>query len=1037
VVKYLGVTTMLVVGGLAVGGLAAQATPSGFSPPEPVYSGVDYPTNLEFAPNGRVYVTEKGGQIWTAASVGQPLTEFANLSGVVHDFWDRGLLGLAVHPNFPTERSVYVLYAYGTPLPIAGGPTQSYGDNCPDPPGDTDDGCVVSARLSRLTTNAAGTQMTGEQVLINDWCQQYPSHSIGDLQFGADGALYVSGGDGASFNFVDYGQGPGGGHPPGSPTPRNPCGDPPSAPGGSMTAPGAQGGALRSQDLETSGDPVTLDGAILRLDPMTGAALPSNPNFSHPDPNGRRIVAYGLRNPYRFTFRPGTNDLYIGDVGWSTWEEVNRHPNPSAEVRNFGWPCYEGGDGTSAQQSGYNNANLTVCEDLYSGDGVTSPTGSLFAYRHNEEIQGGDPCPPAGPGPFTATSSSTTGLAFYSGGAYPGEYYGALFGADYSRNCIWVMYPGANGVPDPNTVEVFHYEPDAGEEPGIRPVDLEMGPDGNMYYVSFLQGVVGRFEYTAGNTPPIADIDASATSGAAPLTVDFDATGSSDPDGHPIVEYLWDFDNDGQFDDGSGAQVQRTFQPGTHIVRLRVRDFPGATDTHQVTINASNSAPTATMTTPTVGTQWSVGQVIGFSGSGTDPEEGALPASRLTWNLIMHHCEDDGSCHQHPLQTFNGVASGSFTAPDHPHPSHLELRLTVRDQFGVTNTVSRQLNSRTVALTFRTNPVGLEVTVEGEDHPTPHTETFIVGSSVDVTAASPQESPPGSFWGFGSWSHGQPRTHTIVAPSSATTYTASFAQVLGSSPTSGLFFVRDDGLFRAYDPAPNGSLGSPVISGNDWPEADGWMYSSISIAGQGGAGFDTVAYDTGGPLYVQPDPVDYYLSGHDPSTKELLVDEPGWDVVRGIQLGCCGGTVLFYEDDGTFRWSPVGLSGGDPVLSPPVQSGNGYTPGWTAIVPIDLDGDGIDEVLFYRSSDGLFRYYDVRANGSIGSPLAAGNGYTTGWDSMTAVDLDGDGQDEIMFYRASDGIFRYYNIGPTGKLPKPLLSGTYTTGWDSITAFGD
>ena len=64
---------------------------------------------------------------------------------------------------------------------------------------------MVSGRLSRL--EADGNQTAGaEQVLIEDWCQQFPSHTIGDLRFGADGALYVSGGDGASFDFVDYGQ---------------------------------------------------------------------------------------------------------------------------------------------------------------------------------------------------------------------------------------------------------------------------------------------------------------------------------------------------------------------------------------------------------------------------------------------------------------------------------------------------------------------------------------------------------------------------------------------------------------------------------------------------------------------------------------------------------------------------------------------------------------------------------------------------------------------------------------------------------------
>ena len=81
-----------------------------------------------------------------------------------------------------------------------------------------------------------------EQVLIEDWCQQYPSHSVGSLDFGPDGALYVSGGDGASFNFVDYGQ---------DGSPLNPCGDPPGGIGGALTPPSAEGGALRSQDLRT------------------------------------------------------------------------------------------------------------------------------------------------------------------------------------------------------------------------------------------------------------------------------------------------------------------------------------------------------------------------------------------------------------------------------------------------------------------------------------------------------------------------------------------------------------------------------------------------------------------------------------------------------------------------------------------------------------------------------------------------------------------------------------------------------------------
>jgi glucose/arabinose dehydrogenase len=92
-----------------------------------------------------------------------------------------------------------------------------------------------------------------------------------------------------------------------------------------------------------------------------------------------------------------------------------------------------------------------------------------------------------------------------------------------------------------------------------------------------------------------------------------------------------------------------------------------------------------------------------------------------------------------------------------------------------------------------------------------------------------------------------------------------------------------------------------------------------------------------------------------------------------------------------------------------------------------------DEMFFYRD-DGLYRYYNIRPNGTLGSPILAGTDYTTGWDSITAVDLDGDGADEMFFYR-NDGLYRYYNIRPNGTLGSPILAGTdYTSGWSAITA---
>ena len=202
--------------------------------------------------------------------------------------------------------------------------------------------------------------------------------STGTLAFGADGALYASAGDGASFNFVDYGQ---------DGNPLNPLGDPPVGIGGVQTPPTAEGGALRSQSLRRVSGPVTLNGTIIRVNPATSAAMPDNPLIANPDLNARRIVGYGLRNPFRFTIRPGSSEVWAGDVGWNTWEEINRIVDPkSPAVANFGWPCYEG----SGRQSGYDGANLNICENLYAQAGAVT---AYYAYDHSQKVRHGRDMP--------------------------------------------------------------------------------------------------------------------------------------------------------------------------------------------------------------------------------------------------------------------------------------------------------------------------------------------------------------------------------------------------------------------------------------------------------------------------------------------------------------------------------------------------------------------------------------------------------------------------------------------------------------------
>jgi len=747
----LAVMVALALADLTSAPVARGAVPPGFQD-SIVFSGLDRPSAVRFAADGRVFVAEKSGliKVFDGLTDSTP-TLFADLNVNVYNFWDRGLLGLELHPNFPAAPYVYVLYTYdhelGSPAPAPRWGTPGVlSDPCPNPPGATGDGCVVSGRLSRL--EAAGNVMTGaEQVLIEDWCQQYPSHSIGALAFGPDGALYASGGDGASFNFTDYGQ---------DGSPLNPCGDPPGGVGATLTPPTAEGGALRSQDLRTSGDPVTLDGAILRVDPSTGAGLPDNPMAFSPDPNARRIIAYGLRNPFRFTIRPGTNEVWAGDVGWSSWEEINRVANPTdAVVENFGWPCYEG----QPRQAGYDGANLNICENLYGQPGAV--TDAHFAYHHNNKVVAGETCPTG--------SSSIAGLAFefYSGGPYPASYDGALFFADYSRDCIWVMKKDANGIPAPGLLETF-------VAPAANPVDIQISPAGELFYVDFDGGAIRRIQYVSANQPPVAVATANPTNGSAPLTVNFNGTSSSDPDGDAIT-YAWDLDGDGLYDDSTAAQTTYTYtQGGSYTTRLRVTDSRGASSiSDPIVITAGNTPPTATIASPSASLTWKVGDVVTFSGSATDAQDGALPASAFSWSLILHHCPS--TCHTHELQTFSGVASGSFTAPDHEYPTHLELRLTATDSGGLTDTKSVLLYPQTVTLTLQSSPSGLTLGLNGFSAVAPFTRTVIRGSNNSISAPSPQTLRSATYE-FSSWPDGGAATHNITAGATAT-YKARYRRV--------------------------------------------------------------------------------------------------------------------------------------------------------------------------------------------------------------------------------------------------------------------
>jgi hypothetical protein len=134
------------------------------------------------------------------------------------------------------------------------------------------------------------------------------------------------------------------------------------------------------------------------------------------------------------------------------------------------------------------------------------------------------------------------------------------------------------------------------------------------------------------------------------------------------------------------------------------------------------------------------------------------------------------NCHEHPLQDFSGVASGSFVAPDHEYPAYLELTLTATDSGGLSDTESVRLDPQTVALSFQTSPTGLRLVTGSSKSKTPFSRTVIVGSTNSVSAPSLQ-SLGSKRYKFRHWSDGGAQTHNMVAPDSATIYTATYKPI--------------------------------------------------------------------------------------------------------------------------------------------------------------------------------------------------------------------------------------------------------------------
>ncbi len=308
----------------------------------PLVTGLTTPVGLTHAGDDRLFVTQQNGWIRIIKD-GEILSPpFLNISSLISTGGERGLLGLAFHPDYTDNGYFYVNYT-------ASG-----------------NGATRISRFSVSNDNPNIADASSEQIILSI-PQPYSNHNGGHIEFGSDGFLYIGMGDGGSG------------------------GDP----------------------QNFSQNNMSLLGKMLRIDVNTaqGYLIPPDNPFADDDFTSDEIWAFGLRNPWKFSFDRETGDMWIGDVGQNNWEEVNFQPAASTGGENYGWRCYEG-------NVAY---NLSGC-------------GPQEQYTFPVHVYPNQP----------GTGCSVTGGVVYRGERFP-ALYGTYFYADFCSNLVWGLSDNGEG----------------------------------------------------------------------------------------------------------------------------------------------------------------------------------------------------------------------------------------------------------------------------------------------------------------------------------------------------------------------------------------------------------------------------------------------------------------------------------------------------------------------------------------------------------------------------------------------------------------
>lgn len=616
-----------------------------------VASGMVKPTSMVFSKSGRLFITQQSGAIYLYEDSLLQTTPFMNLT--VDYSFERGLLGMALDPDFETNRYFYLYYTVDQPY--------------------------SHMRVSRFTSLGDRADRSSEVVLMDfPALDGATSHHGGAIHFGPDGKLYVAVGD-------HYKAG-------------------------------------EAQSLNS------LFGKILRIN-SDGSIPEDNPFYRETTGLHKAIYALGLRNPFTFAFGPDQR-LYANDVGGIEWEEVN-DIKPGG---NYGWPEVEGPS---------NDERFLTPITAYPHPPVDNP-GAWRSADYGCAVVGGT---------FFDTEKTS----------FPELMQGNYLYSDFCHG--WIR----------------RFNPKTGDsevliENGPNYVaDIDVGPDGAIYFVTTWGGSLYRIDYSDVDPDLLPQIFEQPTSlsVAEGEAIQF-FVGATNAD-----SYQWQVNNV----DIPGAVSSRYETESSHgrqsgsEYRVIVKNRYGSkvSSIARLTVQ-SPQAPIAHFFYPEDQSIYRGGDEIWFGGNGFSPQGQEMPKSSLHWTVNFHHSD-----HFHPFMTVEHDDVGKLVVPQDGEKAtdvFFRIHLRVQDSEGRTTEISRDLKPKLANMVIRSQPEGIVFKVDGR--PAYGVAAFdgVVRTHRKLEALPVFYADDGRVFRFNSWSNGGAATHTIEFPELDTNLVLLYDQVV-------------------------------------------------------------------------------------------------------------------------------------------------------------------------------------------------------------------------------------------------------------------